>query len=125
MTSEKALTITEPPLPGQPLVMKWDMGPKYQFSMEVSYLIDSEELEFKVNSMNKAWLALGFGESMFDVDMIAWHADGSNSYAQDYWSTMNDTPGVDDDVDLKTTFVEEADGRITFTTRRKLDTGDG
>ena len=33
---------------------------------------------------------------MNDTDMMAWHADGQNSYSEDYWSTRKAAPKVDD-----------------------------
>ena len=84
----------------------------------------TEELQFKVNMRNNSWIALGFGESMFNTDMMGWHALGENSYTADYWATRNGTPDWDDNNDLNTTHVVEPDGRVTFTTTRKLDTGD-
>ncbi len=57
--------------------------------------------------------------------MMAWHADGQNSYSEDYWSVRKAAPKVDKVNDLKTTFTVSEDGtRVIFTTRRKLDTGD-
>ena len=124
MVSKAALTITEPEMMGQPLILNWDMGVKYRFNMEIIYLMKTEELQFKVNMRDNSWLALGFGESMYNTDMIAWHTFGVNSYAADYWSWKNGTPDADSNNDLKSTHVVEPDGRVTFTTTRKLDTGD-
>ncbi len=57
--------------------------------------------------------------------MMAWHADGQNSYSEDYWSVRKAAPKVDKVNDLKTTFTVSEDGtRVIFMTRRKLDTGD-
>lgn len=43
------------------------------------------------------YFSIGFGGSMADCDMIAWHANGQNkSYVVDYWSTKRgDAPRVD------------------------------
>ena len=109
---------------GQPLILDFDMGPQYRYFIEIIYLMKTEELQFKVNMRNNSWIALGFGESMFNTDMMGWHALGENSYTADYWATRNGTPGWDSNNDLNTTHVVEPDGRVTFTTTRKLDTGD-
>ena len=77
MVSKNALTITEPDVMGKPLLLNWDMGPQYQYSMEVIYLMKTEELQFTVNLRNNSWLSIGFGTSMFNSDMIGWHALGA------------------------------------------------
>ena len=44
---------------------------------------------------DQTWFSIGFGKDMFDVDMIAWHANGLDSYVRDYWSTEKFTPPED------------------------------
>ena len=65
---------------------------------------------------------------MKKCDMVAWHALGDDSYAQDYFSQKSkDAPGVDKVGDLSTTTETYTKGkkqRVIFTTQRKLDTGD-
>ena len=93
--------------------------------MQVKYLFASEEIEFTVDVMNNSWIALGFGSDMTNTDMIAWHANGNESYSEDYWSTRKAEPKVDDSSNLDTSFKVSVDSsRVTFVTRRKLDTGD-
>ena len=62
--------------------LKWDISNgKYVYTMQVKYLFASEEIEFTVDAMNNSWIALGFGSDMTDTDMIAWHANGNESYS--------------------------------------------
>ena len=91
--------------------------------MLVTYIKASDEIQFEVDVLDNTYVSIGFGRDMYNVDMIAWHGLGANSYAADYWSTRNDTPKVDNRSDLSTTFTQNS-GRIKFVTRRKLDTGD-
>lgn len=117
---------------GEPLNLSWDkIGKEYDYSMDITYIIPTEEVQFEVDMPDKSFLGFGFGKSMVNVDMIIWHANGKNSYSQDYWSTSTKTPKVDDFAHLTTT--QEAytrpDGknktnRVKFVTRRKLDTGE-
>ena len=74
---------------------------------------------------NNTYVSLGFGKNMFNVDMIAWLAQGDVYKAVDYWSTEKNTPAEDTVQNLPTTFEANQDNtRVTFTTKRKLDTGD-
>lgn len=67
---------------GDPLSLKWDINNgKYTYTMQVKYLFATEEIEFTVDAMNNSWIALGFGSDMTDTDMIAWHANGDDSYS--------------------------------------------
>jgi hypothetical protein len=82
------------------------------------------------------WFSIGFGPDMYDIDMLAWHADGDNSYFKDYWSTKKDTPGEDSEQNLTGRSKVFAAGapagtlagvdykQIAFLTYRPLDTGD-
>ena len=81
---------------GDPLSLVWDWGQSYLWSIEVSYLKPTEELEFKVDMPNSSYVSLGFGYDMRSVDMIAWHGQGDVALAEDYWSTDNNTPKVDE-----------------------------
>ena len=49
---------------------------------------------------DKMWFSIGFGTSMKNTDMIAWHADGQESRVVDYWSTKKWTPETDEQQDL-------------------------
>lgn len=82
---------------GDPLKFSWDMGPTYRYNMEIIYLQSTEEIQFTLNTISTGWLALGFGTSMFDVDMITWHANGAESYAKDYYAIKHAEPEADAD----------------------------
>ena len=113
---------------GDPLVLDWVFS-TYNSSIEITYLKPTEELQFKVEMPNNTYVSLGFGKNMNSVDMIAWHGDEDVYKAVDYWSKKKETPEPDpeDLQDLVTTFEVSEDGdgeRVTFVTKRKLDTGD-
>lgn len=75
---------------------------------------------------NNSYVSLGFGTGMHSVDMMAWHGQGEDVFkAVDYWSTKKFTPDPDPIQNLDTTYEATNDGaRVTFITKRKLDTGD-
>jgi len=79
---------------GDPLKFDW-LYKKFIGTMEVTYLIPTEELKFKVVIPNDTYVSLGFGKNMNKVDMIGWHALGEDSKAVDYWSVAKLTPDID------------------------------
>jgi hypothetical protein len=67
---------------GEPLNLSWDkIGKGYDYSMDITYIIPTEEVQFEVDMPDKSFLGFGFGKSMVNVDMIIWHANGKNSYS--------------------------------------------
>ena len=108
------------------MVLDW-VHRKYNSSMIITYLKVTEELQFVVEMPTDSYLSLGFGKGMYKVDMMTWHGLGEDSKTVDYWSMSKDTPDADPEEfqNLDTTFELNEDGsRVTFTTKRKLDTGD-
>ena len=93
--------------------------------MVVTYLRESEEVQFEVDMENNTYLSIGFGYDMDGVDMIGWHGDGDTAKAVDYWSIGKRTPVTDAVNNLDSTYEISADKkRVKFVTKRKLDTGD-
>ena len=89
---------------GEPLILSWDkIGKGYDYSIEITYIAATEEVQFKVDMPDKTYISFGFGQSMINADMIIWHADGSSSYSQDYWSEKFNTPKVDEVTHLVST----------------------
>ena len=76
----------------------------YEFKMEVAYIPEDdkeeERMQFFVTMPDKMYFSIGFGGSMTNTDMIAWHADATRSKVVDYWSYFRDTPKMDDNQDL-------------------------
>ena len=76
------------------------------------------------------WFSIGFGDSMFETDMIAWHANGTNSYVEDYYSKRRAAPKIDDQRDVEFIFGQVPASsptdypKVYFMTWRPLDTGD-
>jgi phosphoserine aminotransferase len=59
--------------------------------MSVNYEAANEEHEDRIRMIlrmpDRHWFSIGFGSGMTNTDMIAWHANGAESYVKDYWST--------------------------------------
>ena len=64
---------------------------------------------------------------MKNTDMIAWFVKDGKGETRDYWSNSHQAPELDSVSNLfdgiKKSF-DSANGKMTFVTRRKLDTGD-
>lgn len=64
---------------------------------------------------------------MTNTDMIAWFVKDGSGETKDYWSNDHAAPELDSVSNLvdgiKASFDAES-GKMTFVTRRKLDTGD-
>ena len=82
---------------------------------------------FRATIPNNSWFAIGFGAKMENTDMIGWHADNGVGSTKDYWSDGYGTPAIDTVSHLKdeaAPTLDAATGKMTFLTRRPLDTGD-
>ena len=55
----------------------------YEFKMEVAYIPEDdkeeERMQFFVTMPDKMYFSIGFGGSMTNTDMIAWHADATRT----------------------------------------------
>lgn len=63
---------------------------------EVANAEHSDRLKLSVTIPDEMWFGIGFGDSMVETDIIAWHAMGNDSYVEDYYSTSRSQPKVDD-----------------------------
>ena len=72
--------------------------------MEVAYIPqddDGEErMQFFVTMPDQMYFSIGFGGSMRNTDMVAWHANRDKSDVVDYWSTSRDRPEIDAKQDI-------------------------
>ena len=91
----------------------------------------NDRLKMIVTIPDGSYFSIGFGDSMFNVDMIGWHAKGANSYAKDYFSTGKYKPPADAEQNLETedpvliAKVDEDDyDKVRFVTYRDLETTD-
>ena len=74
---------------------------------------------------NNNWFSLGFGPTMTNTDMILWQANGATgSRTSDMWSRSQSTPVNDTIQNIKSTYVVNTNGSVTFTTLRNMTTGD-
>ena len=69
------------------------------------------------------YFAIGYGLTMFNTDMIAWQANGTNSTAVELYSTGEVAPTIDAHQDYNTTFTFNST-HTTFISTRSLSTGD-
>ena len=119
------------------MILTWTTRKLQQFEVTVTFEpADNEHddrLAFRVIMPNNMWFCLGFGETMSNTDMIAWHSASEESFSQDYWSVSREAPVVDGSVDLETKFtrlmakqedVADDYDRMVFLSYRNLDTGD-
>ena len=99
---------------------RWD-----EFALDTCYDKVANEIVFKAVVPDNSWFSIGFGTTMSDTDMIAWFVTNGVGSARDYWSTFYSAPALDTvsnlTEDRAPTF---ASGKMTFVTRRALDTGD-
>ena len=87
----------------------------------------AQELAFKAEVTNNQWFAIGFGSSMKNADMISWSVIEKQGTFRDLYSEAFDYPQMDtvsNLVEEKPAVFDEATGKMTFLTRRALDTGD-
>ena len=85
-----------------------------------------------VSMPDQMWFSIGFGNDMWDTDMIGWHADGTNSRVLDYFSTAKISPELDEQQDVEYYYnlfdPDENDPedypKVHFLAYRDLDTGD-
>lgn len=94
--------------------------------MKWSAHIDSltEEIVMKATIPNKSYLSIGFGANMRGTDMIVWRWKDSEVEVDNLFSSGYSKPPSDGTKFLKTTIEDSPDRMFkTFTTRRKLDTG--
>jgi len=64
---------------------------------------------------------------MTDTDMIAWFAEKKVGSVKDYWSDSRSAPEedpVNNLINMTAPFYDSATDKITFITKRALDTGD-
>jgi hypothetical protein len=85
-------------------------------------------IDFTAEVPVNTWLSIGFGPSMYNVDMILMQAYStiSKSVVTDLWSTTKSTPNPDkiDNLTGKQITENTSRGTQTFKFSRKLDTGD-
>ena len=70
--SDDIFTQQLPQKAGDPLIYSFVRG-DYTCTIEVTYLLPTEEMQFKVEMPNNTYVSLGFGKGMRNVDMMAWH----------------------------------------------------
>ena len=97
------------------------------FTLDTCLDVAVGDIVFRTIIPNNSWFAIGFGTKMVNTDMIGWFVDNKVGSTRDLWSTGYGQPADDLQNDVKDdsppTF-DEVTGKMTFITRRPLDTGD-
>ena len=76
---------------------------------------------------DNAYFSIGFGDSMYNTDMLAWFSDNGTGSVVDYYSEGEFTPSEDITQNFSEGLANAFDSttkRMTFVTRRPLDTSD-
>lgn len=96
------------------------------FDLQTCYDESSQELVFHAKVPDNTYFSIGFGENMISTDMIAWSVKDGVGSIRDLWSFGFTKPREDQVSNIYNEVdpVTEDDGRMTFVTRRPLDTGD-
>lgn len=88
-----------------------------------------DQIEMSVSMRASEYIAIGFGGSMYDADMIiGWMDESNNAMAYDYYSNSESEPQLDTSLggsnDIEVVSGGYADGIMTITFKRYLKTGD-
>ena len=76
---------------------------------------------FKVELKNNAWMAIGFGATMSNTDMIAWFVNEGEGEVQDLYSVDYKQPKADPEQNVfeeRPSKYNKEEGIMTFVTRR-------
>lgn len=61
----------------------------------VSWDVAMEKVVYDVLVMDKSYIAIGYGTTMTNTDMVSWNANGLSSYQQDMYGIGEITPTTD------------------------------
>jgi hypothetical protein len=92
-------------------------------TLKVGYDSTNSQIVYEASVKVGTYLAIGFGTSMTDIDMISWDADttAATSVCQKLWSTGHTHPTVTtDQTFLTTSAITLSSGFINFNTVRPL-----
>ena len=88
-------------------------------------LIDKNTFQMTATVPDSNYFAIGFGENMYNTDMILWQAEQEKSRVTDLWAIHHMEPQRDLLQSLNSTFSHDINAEtVTFTTTRKFDTED-
>lgn len=87
-----------------------------------NYLDPYGNIYFIARVLENSYIALGYGSSMTNTDMVVWVADGESSYQTENWAIGHDLPATDSINVYSTTFILDGDtGYVNFTSVRAAD----
>ncbi len=111
---------------------KTDLGSS-DYTVEQKLISNNEWVELTITRTGTAvadnqYLAIGFGASMTNTDMVFCAFVGGKAVCEDRWSTGQTMPTKDTTQDITLTSSKldtiSSPKSMTFTVKRKLDTGD-
>ena len=70
--------------------------------------------------MDQSWVAIGYGSTMTNTDMVQWSANGASSSQADLYGTGDSYPNTDPNNAYTTTFTVNPDSSVWFTSTRPL-----
>ena len=114
------------------LIRTWQWKDK-EFELELFFeeatAKTADRLKMIMTLPDDAYFSIGFGRNMNEVDMVAWHANGVDSYVKDYYSLNKYAAPAEDDIQNFETETPKLigggdDTRVQFISYRDLDTGD-
>ena len=88
------------------------------------FFIDDETLNITISAKTIGYLAIGFGSSMTNTDMIIGRMVADQPIILDMWSTGHVTPKEDSESNILSFSGSRSEGFSTFWFSRKLNTGD-
>lgn len=93
-------------------------------SLNVTYDATLDAVVFDVLLKDKSYVALGFGKSLQNTDMVYWGANGDDSQQLDMFAESHETlPLIDAANNFETTFEVKDDKSVHFKSIRSLNPG--
>ena len=86
-------------------------------------MISNTTVRFIVAVPKNHYVAIGYGVTMTNCDMVAWQANGASSTVLDLYSLNHQTPATDSVNNYVTNFTYNSSYTL-FVSDRLLDTGD-
>ena len=98
----------------------WSGGPTY----DLSYDAAKAAIKIVATVPENMYISIGWGVGMNNVDMVLFKGSGADGVITDLWSTSESTPQTDSSQDYIDSVKSKSGTTYTFTTYRKMDTGD-
>jgi hypothetical protein len=67
-------------------------------------LLNQTHISLNASIPHNCYVSLGFGQTMFDTDMVIWQTNGNQSMVTDAYSYSHNVPTFDEIQDYETSF---------------------